>query len=69
MDEAVNSFPGKVEETIESGTKAEKVEISIHTGDAADQTIHVENAMTDANGKAVALKAGEKIHIVIRPVP
>jgi hypothetical protein len=71
MDEAVNSFPGKVEEILGS-TEAggtEKVEISIETGDVPDQKIHVKNVLTDAKGEAVSLKRGEKIHIVIRPRP
>jgi hypothetical protein len=71
VDDTTNSFPGEVEEIIESTVPggAEKVGISIHTGDMPDQKIHVKNVLTDAKGEAVSLKLGEKIHFVIRPRP
>ena len=67
MEEAANSFPGKVGEIINSTGGAESVEISIRTGDVPDQKIRVPNALTDAKGEAVSLKAGQGIHVVIRP--
>ena len=63
------SLPGTVEKIITPTIPgdAEKVEISIQTGDDPSQRIRIANTLTDALGKAVALKKGAAVHFVIRP--
>ena len=65
------SLPGTVEKVIEPilPSDAEKVEISIQSGDDPGQRIRIANTLTDAQGEAVALKKGAAVHFVIRPKP
>ena len=48
---------------------AEKVEISIQSGDDPSQRIRIANTLIDAMGEEVALKSGVPVHFVIRPKP
>ncbi len=48
---------------------AEKVEISIQSGDDPGQRIRIANTLVDAVGEAVALKKGAVVHFVIKPKP
>jgi len=48
---------------------AEKVEISIQSGDDPSQRIPIANTLIDAMGEEVALKKGAAVHFVIRPKP
>jgi hypothetical protein len=69
--DAASSLSGTVEKLIKPiipGT-AEKVQISIQTGDDPNQRIRIANTLIDARGDAVPLKRGAAVHIVIRPKP
>jgi len=48
---------------------AEKIEISIQSGDDRSQRIRIANTLIDAMGEEVALKKGAAVHFVIRPKP
>jgi hypothetical protein len=48
---------------------AEKVEISIQSGDDPGQRIRIGNTLINAQGDAVALKKGAVVNFVIRPKP
>ena len=48
---------------------AEKVEISIQSGDDPSQRTRIANTLIDALAEAVALKKGAAVHFVIRPKP
>jgi hypothetical protein len=63
------SLPGTVEKIITPTIPgdAEKVEISIQSGDDPGQGIRIANTLIDAQGKAVALKSGAAVRIVISP--
>ena len=65
------SLPGTVEKIITPTIPgdAEKVEISIQTGDDPGQRIRIANTLIDAQGDAVALKKGAVVNFVIRPKP
>jgi hypothetical protein len=49
--------------------EAEKVQISIQSGEKANQEIRIANTLTDAQGQPVAMKMGAALHIVIQPKP
>ena len=63
------SLPGTVEKIIMPTILGhdEKVEISIQSADDPDQRIRIANTLIDAQGKAVALKSGAAVRIVITP--
>jgi hypothetical protein len=63
------SLPGTVEKIIMPTIPgdAEKVEISIQSGDDPGQRIRIANTLIDAEGEAVALKSGAAVRIVISP--
>jgi len=63
------SLPGTVEKIITPTIPgdAEKVEISIQSGDDSGQRIRIANTLIDAEGEAVALKSGAAVRIVISP--
>jgi hypothetical protein len=63
------SLPGTVEKIITPTIPgdAEKVEISIQSGDDPGQRIRIANTLIDAEGEAVALKSGAAVRIVISP--
>jgi hypothetical protein len=67
--DAASSLPGTVEKVIKPMIPgdAEKVEISIQSGDDPSQRIRIANTLMDAVGEAVALKKGAAVHFVIRP--
>jgi hypothetical protein len=67
--DAASSLPGTVEKVIKPMIlgDAEKVEISIQSGDDPSQRIRIANTLMDAVGEAVALKKGAAVHFVIRP--
>ena len=69
--DAASSLPGTVEKIIKPMIpgEAEKVQISIQSGDDPNQRIRIANTLIDARGEAVALKRGAALHIVIRPKP
>ena len=69
--DAASSLPGTVEKIIKPMIpgEAEKVRISIQSGDDPNQRIRIANTLIDARGEAVALKRGAALHIVIRPKP
>jgi hypothetical protein len=69
--DAASSLPGTVEKIIKPMIpgEAEKVQISIQSGDNPNQRILIANTLIDARGEAVALKRGAALHIVIRPKP
>jgi|HubBroStandDraft_4_1064222.scaffolds.fasta_scaffold02332_3 hypothetical protein len=47
--------------------EAEKVQISVQTGEEPNQEIRIPNTLTDARGETVALKQGATLQLVIRP--
>jgi len=63
------SLPGTVEKIITPTIPgdAEKVEISIQSGDDPGQEICIANTLIDAQREAVALKSGAAVRIVISP--
>jgi hypothetical protein len=63
------SLPGTVKKIIMPTIPgdAEKVEISIQSGDDPGQRIRIANTLIDAEGEAVALKSGAAVRIVISP--
>jgi hypothetical protein len=63
------SLPGTVEKIITPTIPgdAEKVEISIQSGDDPGQEIRIANTLIDAQREAVALKSGAAVRIVISP--
>ena len=65
------SLPGTVEKVVEPMIPgdAEKVEISIQSGDDPGQRIRIANTLINAAGEAVALKKGAVVNFVIRPKP
>lgn len=65
------SLPGTVEKIITPTIPgdAEKVEISIQSGDDPDQRIRIANTLIDAQGDALALKKGAVVNFIIRPKP
>jgi len=65
------SLPGTVEKIITPTIPgdAEKVEISIQSGDDPGQRIRIANTLIDAQGDAVRLKKGAVVDFVIRPKP
>jgi hypothetical protein len=67
--DTASSLPGTVEKVIAPMIPgdAEKVEISIQSGDDPSQRIRIANTLMDAVGEAVALKKGAAVHFVIRP--
>ena len=69
--DAASSLPGAVEKIVEPMIPgdAEKVEISIKSGDDPSQRIRIANTLMDALGEATALKKGAAVHFVIRPKP
>jgi hypothetical protein len=68
--EAANNLPGTVEKIIKPiRGEAGKVQISIQSGDDPNQKIRIANILVDARGKAVSLKRGASVHIVVRPKP
>ena len=69
--DAASSLPGTVEKIIKPMIpgEAEKVQISIQSGDDPNQRIRIANTLIGARGEAVALKRGAALHIVIRPKP
>jgi hypothetical protein len=68
--DAASSLPGIVEKVIKPAIPgfAEKVQISIQSGDDPSQKIRIANAF-NALGETVALKRGAPVRIVIRPKP
>ena len=71
MHRETSSLPGTVEKIITPMIPgdAEKVEISIQSGDDPSQRIRIANTLIDALGEAVALKKGTPVQIVIGPKP
>jgi hypothetical protein len=69
--DASSSLPGIVEKIITPiiPGDAEKVEISIQSGDDPSQRIRIANTLIDVIGEAVALKKDAAVHFVIRPKP
>ena len=70
--DAASSLQGTVEKIIIKPMipgEAEKVQISIHSGNDPNQRIRIANTLIDARGEAVPLKRGAAVHIVIRPKP
>jgi hypothetical protein len=65
------SLPGTVEKIITPTIPgdAEKVEISIQSGDDPSQRIRIANTLIDAVDEAAALKKGAVVHFVIKPKP
>ena len=63
------TLPGTVEKIITPTTPgdAEKVEISIQSGDDPGQRIRIPNTLSNAQGEAVALKSGAAVRFVISP--
>ena len=63
------SLPGTLEKIITPTIPgdAEKVEISIQSGDDPSQRIRIANTLIDAQGDAAALKKGAVVNFVIRP--
>jgi hypothetical protein len=68
---AASSLRGTVEKSIPPvlPVAAEKVEISVQSGDDPSQRICITNTLIDAVGEAVVLKGGAAVRIVIRPKP
>jgi hypothetical protein len=68
---AASSWRGTVEKSIPPvlPRAAEKVEISVQSGDDPSQKIRITNTLIDAVGEAVVLKGGAAVRIVIRPKP
>jgi hypothetical protein len=71
MHRETSSLPGIVEKIIKPMIPgdAEKVEISIQSGDDPSQRIRIANTLIDALGEAVAFKKGAPVQIVIGPKP
>jgi hypothetical protein len=66
---AANVLRGKVK-AINKPTvpgEAEKVQISVQTGEEPNPEIRIPNTLTDARGETVALKRGATLQLVIRP--
>ena len=65
------SLPGTLEKIITPTIPgdAEKVEISIQSGDDPGQEIRIANTLIDAVDEAAALKKGAVVHFVIKPKP
>jgi hypothetical protein len=65
------SLPGTVEKIITPTIPgdAEKVEITIQSGNDPGQRIRIANTLINAQGDAVALKKGAVVNFVIRPKP
>ena len=63
------SLPGTVEKIITPAIPgdAEKVEISIQSGDDPGQRIRIANTLIDPQVEAVALKSGAAVRIVVSP--
>jgi hypothetical protein len=68
--DAASSLPGIVEKVIKPAIPgdAEKVQLSIQSGDDPSQKILIANTF-NALGETVALKRGAPVRIVIRPKP
>jgi hypothetical protein len=68
--DAASSLPGIVEKVIRPAIPgyAEKVQISIQSGDDPSQKIRIANTF-NALGETVALKRGAPVRIVIRQKP
>ena len=68
--DAASSLPGIVEKVIKPAISgdAEKVQLSIQSGDDPSQKIRIANTF-NALGETVALKRGAPVRIVIRPKP
>ena len=69
--DATSSLPGivkKITPRMIPGD-AEKVEISIQSGDDPSQRTRIANTLIDALAEAVALKKGAAVHFVNRPKP
>jgi hypothetical protein len=68
--DAASSLPGIVEKVIKPAIPgdAEKVQLSIQSGDDPSQKIRIANTF-NALGETVALKRGAPVRIVIRPKP
>jgi hypothetical protein len=67
-DDAASSLPGTVEKIVKPiQGEAEKVQISIQSGDDPKQKIRIANILVDARGEAVFFKRGAAVQIVVRP--
>ena len=62
------TLPGKVEKVIKSPDpgEPEKAQVSLEKGDDLYKEIRIENTLTDANGKRVALKAGAHVEVTVQ---
>ena len=70
--DAASSLHGTVEKIIIKPMipgEAEKVQISIQSGDDPNQRVRIANTSIHARGEAVPLKRGAAVHIAIRPKP
>jgi molybdopterin-binding protein len=69
--DAANVLRGEVKAIIKPTVpgEAEKVQISIQSGEEPDQEIRIVNTLTTAQGETVALKRGAALHVVIWPKP
>jgi len=69
--DAANVLRGEVKAIIKPTVpgEAEKVQISIQTGEEPNQEIRIGNTLTNSRGEAVALKSGAALHVVIHPKP
>ncbi|HLZ41992.1 MAG TPA: hypothetical protein VKQ11_13575 [Candidatus Sulfotelmatobacter sp.] len=62
---------GKVEKIIESRTPTEpqKAQIAIEGADHLYKELRIENTLTDVDGNAVRLRAGDKVDVTIEAEP
>jgi hypothetical protein len=69
--DAASVLRGEVKAIIEPTVpgEAEKVQISIKTGEEPNQEIRIANTLTNAQGETFALKRGAVLHVVIQPKP
>ena len=70
-EESSITLPGKVEKVIKSSHPSipEKAQIAIEGAEELYREIRVENSLTDANGKEVALKEGAEVEVTVNAPP
>jgi hypothetical protein len=70
-EKAAVTLPGVVEKIIKPviPTDPEKAQISVEGADHLYREIRVENKLTDADGKEVALKPGAEVDVTIEAEP
>jgi hypothetical protein len=70
-EEASVTLPGKVERVIKPlhPSLPEKAQIAVEGADDLYREIRIENELTDANGKEVALKEGTEVEVTVKAPP